>query len=131
METAQASNPTFDRGTILVVDDSSVICEVARHVLQPQGYRVLSLRDPFRALEACRQYDGPIDLLVTDLLMPEMDGRDLADSVVQVRPTTRVLFMSGVVPGKDLPPSCAFLAKPYGPLDLLHKVEEALARDAW
>jgi CheY-like chemotaxis protein len=131
METRQASNLHSDRGTILVVDDSSVICEVARHVLQPHGYRVLSLRDPFRALETIRQYDGPIDLLVTDLHMPEMDGRDLAQSVVQVRPSTRVLFMSGVVPGSDLPSSYAFLPKPYGPLDLLHKVEEALARDAW
>jgi two-component system cell cycle sensor histidine kinase/response regulator CckA len=120
-----------DVGTILVVDDSPVICEVARHVLQPCGYEVLLTRDPFQALQTCRQHPGPIDLLLTDLLMPEMDGRDLANSVAQTRPTTRVLFMSGVVPGKELPPSCSFLAKPYGPLELLQKVEEVLARDVW
>jgi two-component system cell cycle sensor histidine kinase/response regulator CckA len=126
MNGAQPCHATQDLGTVLVVDDSTVICEVIRQVLQPVGYRVLWARDPFVALQTCRQHPGPIDLLVTDIMMPGMDGRQLADSVVETRPDTRVLFMSGVVPWKELPPGCAFLPKPYGHLDLLQKVEEAL-----
>jgi CheY-like chemotaxis protein len=72
-------------------------------------------------------HSGPIDLLVTDLVMPEMDGRELAGCVTASRPNTRVLFMSGEVPAADLQPSKPFLVKPYGPHDLLQKVEEVLA----
>jgi two-component system cell cycle sensor histidine kinase/response regulator CckA len=113
--------------TVLVVDDSSVICEVIRTVLEPVGYCVLSATDSFEALEACRRYPAPIDLLLTDVIMPGMDGRELASSVEGLRPSTRVLFMSGEVPAGDLQPSKPFLAKPWGPVDLLRKVEQTLS----
>jgi CheY-like chemotaxis protein len=126
VESPESTRVAPDLGTVLVVDDSIVICEVVRQVLQPMGYQVLWARDPFVALQTCRQYPGPIDLLVTDVKLPGMDGRDLADSVADARPNIRVLYMSGVVPQLDLRPGCAFLAKPYGRFELLRKVEETL-----
>lgn len=117
----------LDPRIILVVDDCSSILDAIRQVLQPAGYEVLSADNGYAALETCRMHSGPIDLLVTDLVMPEMDGRELAGCVTASRPNTRVLFMSGEVPAADLQPSKPFLVKPYGPHDLLQKVEEVLA----
>jgi CheY-like chemotaxis protein len=112
--------------TILIVDDCPAICEAARRILQPAGYDVLSVSDGYAAVEACRRHTGPIDLLLTDIVMPGMDGRELAKHVATTCPNIRILFMSGAVPLSEAQFGGSFLAKPYGPVDLLEKVEEAL-----
>lgn len=117
----------MDHPIILVVDDSFTILEAVRQVLQPAGYRVLSADNGYSALETCRTFEGPIDLLLTDLVMPGMDGLELAGSITASRPYTRVLYMSGEVTPRELRPAKPFLTKPYAPQDLLQKVEEVLA----
>ena len=112
--------------TILVVDDCPAVCEAARLILQPAGYDVLSVSDGYAAVEACRRHQGPIDLLLTDVIMPGMDGRELAKHLTTTCPNTRILFMSGAVPAGDVQARNTFLAKPYGPVELLEKVEEVL-----
>jgi two-component system cell cycle sensor histidine kinase/response regulator CckA len=115
-----------ERQTILVVDDSSVVRKVTRNMLEQVGYRVVSAEDGPAALTTSREYSGPIHLLLTDVVMPGMNGPELADRVLASRPDTRVLFMSGVVRATDLEEGKPFLAKPYGQMDLLRKVEEVL-----
>jgi two-component system cell cycle sensor histidine kinase/response regulator CckA len=115
-----------DRATILVVDDSSVVRKVTRNMLEQVGYRVVLASDGKAALKASQEYPGAIHLLLTDVVMPGMNGPELARQLLLKRPDTRVLFMSGVVTSGDLEPGKPFLPKPYGQLDLLRKVEEVL-----
>jgi two-component system cell cycle sensor histidine kinase/response regulator CckA len=112
--------------TILVVDDCPAICETLRQILQPAGYDVLWVSDGYAAVEACRQHAGPIDLLLTDIVMPGMDGRELAEQVASTCPNIRILFMSGAIPPAEAQVGGSFLSKPYGPVDVLEKVEEVL-----
>jgi hypothetical protein len=113
--------------TILVVDDSFVVRDVTRKMLQSVGYRVLSAEDGEAALKVSQQHVGPIHLLLTDVVMPGMNGQELAGEVIAARPDTRVLFMSGIVTAMDLEEGRPFLPKPYGQIDLLRKVEELLS----
>jgi two-component system cell cycle sensor histidine kinase/response regulator CckA len=112
--------------TILVVDDSFVVRDVTRKMLQSVGYRVLSAADGEAALKVSQQHVGPINLLLTDVVMPGMNGQELAQAVITARPDIKVLFMSGIVTARDLAEGRPFLAKPYGQIDLLRKVEELL-----
>jgi two-component system cell cycle sensor histidine kinase/response regulator CckA len=114
--------------TILVVDDSFVVRDVTRKMLQSVGYHVLSAADGEAALKVSQQHVGTIHLLLTDVVMPGMNGQELARAVISARPDTRVLFMSGIVTAGDLEEGKPFLAKPYGQIDLLRKVEELLTR---
>jgi two-component system cell cycle sensor histidine kinase/response regulator CckA len=113
--------------TILVVDDSFVVRDVTRKMLQSVGYHVLSAADGKAALKISQQHAGPIHVLLTDIVMPGMNGQELAREVVAARPDTRILFMSGIVTAADLEEGRPFLPKPYGHIDLLRKVEEVLA----
>jgi two-component system cell cycle sensor histidine kinase/response regulator CckA len=119
-----------DGRTILVVDDSSVVRKVTRNMLEQVGYRVVLASDGYAALKALQEFPGSIHLLLTDVVMPGMNGSELAQQVLAVRPDIRVLFMSGVVSPADLAPGRPFLPKPYGQVDLLRKVEEVLASPA-
>jgi two-component system cell cycle sensor histidine kinase/response regulator CckA len=116
----------MDGKTILVVDDSSVVRKVTKNMLEQAGYRVVLASDGYAAMKALQEYPGAIHLLLTDVVMPGMNGSELARQVLVVRPDTRVLFMSGVVGPSDLQPGRPFLPKPYGQIDLLRKVEEIL-----
>ncbi|MCA1837360.1 MAG: response regulator [Actinobacteria bacterium] len=112
--------------TILVVDDSAVVRDVTRKMLESVGYRVLSAPNGPDAMRLSQQHIGPIDLLLTDVVMPGMSGQDLASAVAAARPDTKILFMSGIVTAKDLDEGRPFLPKPYGHVDLLRKVEGVL-----
>ena len=114
------------RQTILVVDDSSVVRRVTRGMLEQAGYRVVAAKDGYAALNASLEFPGPIHLLLTDVVMPGMNGRELAREVLIRRPSIQVLYMSGVVTAGDLDPGKPFLPKPYSQLDLIRKVEELL-----
>ncbi|HET9222517.1 MAG TPA: PAS domain S-box protein [Roseiflexaceae bacterium] len=117
--------------TILVVEDDKQIRNLVRTVLRNQGYTILEAADGNAALAIARQHPGSIDLLVTDVVMPLMSGRELAEQLSQARGQIKVLFMSGytddaVVRHGLLMAKVEFLAKPFSPLKLAGKVREVL-----
>jgi len=119
--------------TILVTDDTGPVLEFTRRVLQTYGYTVLSAANADRALEVCRNYEGKIDLLLTDIVMPEVFGGALAEQATQVRPDLKVLFMS--VHSREtftaygaLTQDSDLLEKPFSPIDLVARVRESLDR---
>lgn len=119
--------------TVLVVEDEDAVRKLMREVLTNLGYAVLDHAEPSIALSWCAGYFNRIDLLVTDLIMPEMNGRELAARIVAAHPETRVLYVSGYAEesfakrGVELPGSL-FLGKPFTPRLLADRVREALAR---
>jgi two-component system cell cycle sensor histidine kinase/response regulator CckA len=94
---AGASAETIGPGqaTILLVEDEAALLDVAQGMLEKRGYKVLGASTPGQALQLAREYSGNIDLLITDVVMPEMNGRDLAKSFLSMYPQAKCLFMSG------------------------------------
>lgn len=120
--------------TILLAEDERVIRGLLRSMLQMRGYRVLEAARGEEALQICQELTDPIHLLLTDVVMPGMNGRELADRVVSLRPKTRVLYISGYPPDTILRyglfgQGSAFLQKPFSPEALFRKVREVLAGD--
>jgi response regulator RpfG family c-di-GMP phosphodiesterase len=100
-------------------------------VLQNKGYRVLEASHGNAALEVCDKFEGPIHLMVTDVIMPQMSGRELAERLALMRPEMQVLYMSGypdntIVQHGVLEPGTAFLQKPFTINALELKVREIL-----
>jgi signal transduction histidine kinase len=124
--------PTRGHGeTLLVVEDEAALRDVAGRILSGAGYRVLSADGGPQALELAARHDGTIDLLVSDVVMPGMLGKELAERLTHVRPDTRVLYMSGyaqpVLHSKGtLDPGVALLEKPFTADDLLAAVRGRL-----
>ena len=117
--------------TILLVEDEAQIRSLACSALQEEGYTVLAAADGEAALQVSRQYFGPIHLIVTDVVMPGMSGVSLSNQVVALRPTTKVLYISGYTDGElrryDAPhDKFAFLPKPFTPASLAHRVRQLL-----
>ena len=79
---------------ILVVDDDAAVRQVTARVLEREGYRVLQAGEGAEALRVAREHSGPLDLLLTDVVMPGMNGRELGEKLAAVRPETRLLYMS-------------------------------------
>jgi PAS domain S-box-containing protein len=126
---AEPSPPGHE--TVLVVEDEQAILRLARRVLQRQGYAVLAANGPVEALRLAAGYEGELHLLVTDVVMPEMNGRDLARRLKELRPNVKALFMSGYpaeVIAQDgfLEPGVSFLQKPFTAPELAAKVRAAL-----
>ena len=131
--TGDAATAAQTRGTetVLVVEDVPAVRAVTREMLKRYGYNVLEAADGPTALQLAAAYAEPIHLLLTDVVMPEMNGRDLADRIQAARPATRVLFMSGytddaVVRHGILQDGIAYLQKPFTPGSLATKVREVL-----
>ena len=121
----------MDKPTILVVDDDPVVRGIIRDVLQSDGYSVLDARFNSEALVVLRQYQGPIHLMIADVMMPGINGRELAEMLAPSRPTMKVIYVSGypeeVVREKLNPPEMmTFLQKPFRADNLLRKVRETL-----
>jgi PAS domain S-box-containing protein len=122
--------------TILVVEDEDAVARLVERVLTRAGYRVLAARDGAAALAlADAPPRGRIDLLLADVVLPGMDGGQLAERLKATHPETRVLFTSGytddvIVQRGVLKPGIAFLAKPYAPADLVAKVRSVLDEPA-
>jgi len=117
--------------TILVVEDEEAVRSLSRRALEASGYTVLAAADGPDAVRLLERYGGPIHLVLTDVIMPGMNGRELAQRLVQRRPGLRVLYMSGypgdaIVHRGALEPGMAFLQKPFMPEDLARKVREVL-----
>jgi GAF domain-containing protein/ActR/RegA family two-component response regulator len=119
------------KGTVLLVEDETEVRRLARQVMETAGYTVLEAHAGNEALALCQRSGGPIDLLLTDVIMPGMSGRELADRLTTMRPTMKVLFVSGYTDDRlgrhgVLEPGVDFLAKPFSPAELLQRIHEAL-----
>jgi CheY-like chemotaxis protein len=117
--------------TVLVVEDEEAIARLVTRVLAELGYRVLTAHSPSEALRAADAQPGEISLLLTDVVMPEMNGRDLAERLAVTHPGLRTLFMSGytadaIAHRGVLEAGLRFLQKPFLPEDLAARVREAL-----
>jgi len=125
-----ASNPQGSE-TILLVEDEESIRLLVLGILRSRGYTVLEAGRPLDALEISRTLDEPIHLLLTDVIMPQMSGREVAEHISAARPDTKVLYMSGytdqaIAHHGVLNPGVPFLQKPFTPETLAQKVREVL-----
>ncbi len=121
--------------TLLLAEDDAGVRALARDVLRQHGYRVLEAIDVEHALRICREHPERIDLLLTDVVMPVMSGRELAERAAEIRPEIKVLYMSGytdniVVSHGVTSVDKQFLQKPFTPRSLARKVRETLDRPA-
>jgi CheY-like chemotaxis protein len=115
---------------ILLVEDEPMLRQLARTVLEASGYVILEASNGREGLALCEAHQGRIDLLLTDAVMPELGGGELAAGAHKLRPGMKVLFMSGhtqdVVLREGVEKGTAFLQKPFTPMELAHKVRETL-----
>ena len=116
--------------TILLAEDSESLREMARQYLESIGYTVLEANSGTQALQVAKDFKGRVDLLLTDIIMPEMGGPELADRIVSLRPEVKVIFTSGytgdmIARRAPLDP-VAFIQKPYRPKALARKIREVL-----
>jgi len=119
--------------TVLVVEDEAPVRSVARQVLERHGYTVLEAPSAEAALDIATRYSGAIHLLLTDVVMPGLNGRELATRLADLRPDARVIFMSGytddaVTRHGVLEPGSAYVQKPFTPDAIARKVREVLDR---
>ena len=118
--------------TILIVEDESNVLEIVKEILSHCGYSLLSANLPSEALKIAQSHEGPIDLLLTDVVMPEMNGPELAIRLCKQHPKMKVLYMSGY-PENHLGVSgnsgIEFLPKPFSFEGLTRKVKEVVFRN--
>jgi Response regulator containing CheY-like receiver, AAA-type ATPase, and DNA-binding domains len=117
--------------TVLLVEDEEAVRTIATRILASQGYAVLSARHGKDALELAASHDGPIDLLLTDLVMPEMDGYTLAARLRELRPEMRIVFITGYSEpspraGSPDRPAELIVHKPFSSEDLAAVTRRAL-----
>jgi two-component system cell cycle sensor histidine kinase/response regulator CckA len=129
----EGADPAAHRGTetIMVVEDDAGVRELVRLMLEANGYEVLAVDDAAEAMSVCTQDPARVDLLLTDVVMPGVNGRVLAERLGEVSPGMRVLFMSGysdeaVHRHGQITDNAAFLEKPFTERALAHKVREVL-----
>jgi two-component system cell cycle sensor histidine kinase/response regulator CckA len=133
-DTLAARSPARGNGeTILLVEDEPMVRHLVHRVLQRSGFEVLEASNGGDALMMAEQHRRPIDLLLTDIIMPRMSGRQLAERLVAWHPNVRVVYMSGytedvVVSNGTLDQQADFVPKPIAPADLVHKIREVLDR---
>ncbi|MCA9795150.1 MAG: response regulator, partial [Candidatus Eremiobacteraeota bacterium] len=126
-----AEFPTGSGQTILVVEDDAAILKLARRMLGHLGYKVLTASGPLEALELAEQEPGPIDLLLTDVILPEMNGRQLAERLGSLMPGLRLLYMSGytadiITSHGIVEEGLQLLGKPFSVAELAAAVGKAL-----
>ena len=128
------AKPSATPQTVLLVDDDKTTVHVLSQKLSQQGYTVLSATDGDEALEVARRHQGPIDLLLADVVMPGLSGPKVAELLLVTRPDTRILFMSGLTNAAAIPVSLrhrsSFVQKQH-PIDgLVQSVEKMLRRSS-
>jgi two-component system cell cycle sensor histidine kinase/response regulator CckA len=136
-ESAPTGRPKAPRGseTLLVVEDDDDVRRLLKDELQQYGYTVLDASNGGEALLFCERYPGTIHALITDIVMPHMDGYEVAERLRAVRPDLRTLFISGysdqaAARQRRDGPGEMFLAKPFTPAALADHVREVLSRSA-
>ncbi len=117
--------------TILIVEDNELVRNLTSEALKQYGYRVIEAPGGEHALKITREYGEKIDLLLTDVVMPGLNGREVADQIVSIRPGIRVLYMSGysdnaIVQHGVLSSGLAFIEKPFSPENLAEKVRQVI-----
>ena len=117
--------------TVLVVEDETAVRELTARILSRAGFKVLVARDGAEALIKFEKYPEEIHLLLTDVVMPQMSGNQLAELLVKARPGLRVLYMSGYTDNalehqNLLDAGSRFIGKPFTSLELTHKVRDLL-----
>ena len=122
--------------TILLVEDDQMVRTLARYILELVGYNVLEAGDGCEAMEICNGYQGPVHLLLTDVVLPQMSGPRLGEELMKMFPDIGILYMSGysdsvLISHGVSPEGELFLQKPFSPEALARKVRERLdAREA-
>jgi CheY-like chemotaxis protein len=117
--------------TILIVEDEPAVRRMASRALRSQGYEILEAANGAEALEVLSRAAGPVDLVLSDVVMPVLNGRELSERLAVDHPEIRVLFMSGytdddIVRRGLLQPGAPFLQKPFVAADLSRKVRDVL-----
>ena len=120
--------------TILVVEDDKEVRKVTARILRMQGYRVLEASNEADAFSICDQHDGPIHLMVTDVVMPKMQGPELAKRLSSLYPEMKIIYMSGHIKNvishhSILEEGMEYIQKPFTINELARKVREVL--DKW
>jgi signal transduction histidine kinase len=131
VRTPLSTEPRPGTERILLTEDEQLVRTLVYEILEESGYRVVCASSGTEALRLAEATQEPIHLLITDVVMPEMSGPDLASRLRKLRPKTRVLYMSGytddeVLTRKGLPENSAFIQKPFTPDQFLRKVRETL-----
>jgi two-component system CheB/CheR fusion protein len=125
-----AEAPKGSAEVVLLVEDEDMVRKLTCRILRSQGYTVLEARDGAEGLSVCVTHQGKVDLLISDIVMPEMGGRELVEHIQKIRPGIKVLFMSGhtqdVILKEGVKTGTPFLQKPFAPVELAHKVREVL-----
>jgi two-component system cell cycle sensor histidine kinase/response regulator CckA len=126
-----AQSPSRGSETVLLVEDENSVRELVRDTLISRGYKVIDAGDGTTGMQLSEAYSGNIDILVTDVVMPGMSGRELAQRVAAARPSIKVLYLSGytedaIIHEGALDPGTAFLQKPFTLHGLARKVHEVL-----
>jgi CheY-like chemotaxis protein len=115
--------------TVLLVENDTMVRGFVRKLLKMEGYHLLEAANGAEAIRQCERYHGPIHLLLTDVEMPRMNGRELADVLTKSRQEMKVLFMSGCTGDEILHEAIrskvvAFIQKPFAPDAMRHMVRE-------
>ena len=119
--------------TVLLVEDEEIVRKLTYGILEVCGYQVVEAKNGPEALKICREFDAPIDLLLTDVVMPQMNGRELSESVNALRPNIKTLFTSGYMDDRLMRHGVSvdevnFIQKPFAPDVLARKVRAILDR---
>jgi len=121
------------QGTILLVEDEEAVRRLARRILEGVGYRILEAADGAEALAVAEAWQGELDLVITDVIMPEMSGQELSSRLREDAPGLRILYVSGytddaILQHGALLPNTAFLQKPFTPAALVQRVADVLRK---
>ena len=133
-ETIEAAKSRFAGDTVLVVEDSPALLGLIREALSASGCEVVTARDGEEALRIVREKQGRIDLLLTDVVMPRMNGATLAKEVRELSPQAKILYMTGYsgefVRADMLTQGVSFIQKPFTPAELGRKIRKMLGDKA-
>ena len=128
---APTARPSVGTETVMLVEDDESVRNLVRTMLETKGYRVLAAAGADEAERLCTENNCPVDLLLTDVVMPEVNGRVLAERLSERSPSLRILFMSGysdeaVYRHGEISPNASFIEKPFTDRTLARKVREVL-----
>jgi DNA-binding response OmpR family regulator len=124
------AHPTSGHGTILLAEDEALLRELGETILQQAGYTVVTVYRREQLDSLLKTYEGTIDVLLTDVVMPEISGQELVTLVRTRWPHIRVIYMSGYSSDDiaDIGPNANFLQKPFTPAELMEKIRKVIGR---